>query len=73
MAGTFGSDHKHIDRRRGDDLAEMDIESMPERKVRTRLQVRRNLLPIEGSLCLVRRQDHDNIGRFHRIRYGHDL
>src|SRR5262249_37614525 len=73
MTGTFGSHHEHIDGRGRHDLPEMDIKTVTEREVRSRLQIWADLLSIDCRLRLIRCEDHDHIGRLHGIGDRHDL
>src|SRR6267378_224929 len=63
MARSFRSDHEHIDRGRWHNLSKMNIEAMAKREIGARLQIRDNVLPIDGRLRFVRRENHDDIRR----------
>ena len=71
MPGAFWRHHEHVDAGRRDDLAEMDVETMPERQVGAVFQMRRDGLAVDGRLRLVRRQDHHHVRRLHRVGHRH--
>jgi len=48
----------------GNDLAEVNIETMAESKVGALLHKGSNLFPIDIALDLVRKQNHDNVSNF---------
>src|SRR5689334_11196765 len=61
MAWAFRRDHEDINIRRRHDLAEMDVEAVPERNGIARLRVRLDTLCVERGLILVVDEDHDDI------------
>ena len=64
MPGPFRRHHKYIDGGRRHDLTEMNIESVSECQVRAGLQIRGDLLPIDGGLGFIRSKDHNDISAF---------
>ena len=73
VAGRFGRDHRHVDRRLGLDLAEVDREPVREHQHRAVLQAGLDGVPVEPGLARVGRQDHDHRGPRHRLRDVGDL
>src|SRR5438093_223570 len=70
---SLGGDHEHVDRGRRHDLAEMDVEPVPEGQIGVLLHVRANFGAIDARLHLIRRQDHHHIGPLHGISHRHDF
>jgi hypothetical protein len=55
------------------DLPEVDVEAVGEGEVDALLRVRLDLLVVGLRLLLVRREDHDDVGRPRRLGDGEDL
>ena len=73
VAGRLGRDHGHVDILRRDDLAEVDIEAMREHEGLSGLQVRGDLLLVDGALMVVGDQDHHDVGGLAGFGRGHDV
>ena len=63
MARTFRRDHDHVEIGARANLTEMDVETVGKRECRILLDVRLDLLAVQITLCFVRREDHDDVGR----------
>src|SRR5262245_25896696 len=70
---AFRRYHEYVHGSRCHNLSEMNVESVTEGKVGPRLEVWRNVLPINRRLGLIWRQEHDNIRGLDRIGDRHDL
>ncbi len=61
MPRSLGGDHRHVDVLRGDDLAEVDVESMGEEEGVSRVEVGLDGLGVDDTHHLVRHQHHDRV------------
>ena len=73
MAGAFRGNHKYIYVSSGNNLLEMNIETMGKSQRAAGFQVRRDFVLINVSLLFIRNQDHGNVSPFHCIAYSHNL
>ena len=64
MAGGLGRDHRHVDKVRHLDEAEVDREAMRKHERLAGRQMRGDLFLIEVSLNVIRYQDHQRVGGF---------
>ena len=55
------------------DVAEADVEAVREEERGVVLQVRLDLLGVDGALVLVRREDHHHVRLLHGVRNSGDL
>ena len=62
MTGAFGGHHGDVHVRRGDDLAEVDVEAVGEHEHLARGKMGPYGLLVDLGLDLVRHQDHDDVG-----------
>ncbi len=73
VAGPFGGDHKDIDIRTGNNLAEVDIKPVGEGQIASLPKVRHDLVAIQVRLEFVGGEDHDDLGQFGRLPRRNDL
>ena len=73
MARSFRRNHEHIDRGWWHNLSKMNVEAMTKRKRGARLQIWSDVLPIDGRLSFIRRENHDDIRRLDGIGHRHDF
>ena len=69
---SLGSDHKHVDVFRGDDLAKVDIEAMSEGQSLTLGHVRGDIPFVHIGLAFVGNQDHNDVGGLNSLWNRHD-
>ena len=67
VAGALGGHHDDIDVRSRLDVVEVDVEAVGEQQGGARLDVRLDLLTVEGGLHLVGGQDRDDVGPGDRL------
>jgi hypothetical protein len=70
VPGTFGRDHAHVDAGRRADVAESDVEPVPEEQGVTVDQVGRDGLGVQVPLHGVRGKDHDQVGLLAGLERG---
>ena len=70
VAGALRRDHAHVDVARRLDVAEADVEAVPEEQRVAVVEVRLDRLAVEPALHVVGRQDHDQVGLGGRPRSG---
>ena len=73
MSWPLRGDHEDINGGRRHDLPKVNVETMSERQIGSRLQIRCHVLSIDGGLRLIWRQNHHDIRRLHRIGNGHNF
>ena len=73
MTRSLGSDHEHIYIAGRHDLLKVNVKAVGKSQSLAGGQVRFNVLLIDGSLLLIRGQDHDNISSLCSLSGGHDL
>ena len=73
MARSLGGNHGDVDAGRGLDIAETDVEAVPEEQRRALLEVRGDRLGVDHALDLVRGQDHDQVGLLDSLGHRKDL
>ena len=70
---SLGSDHEHIYIAGRHDLLKVNVKAVGESQSLAGGQVRFNVLLIDGSLLLIRGQDHDNVSSLCSLSGGHNL
>lgn len=72
MPRALGGDHDDVVAGLGLDVAEADVEAVPEDEGSTLGEVRGDLLGVHMTLDLVRREDDDDVGALDGLRDGQD-
>ncbi len=73
VARALGRDQEHVQVGTGFDDAEMDRQTVGERKRRTRLQVLFQRFLVQRALALIGGQHHDHVGPLGGVGGGHHL
>jgi hypothetical protein len=72
VARALGGDHDDVVTGLGGDVAEADVEAVAEDQRGAVLEVRGDLVAVQVTLHLIRRQDHDHVGALDGLGDGGD-